>query len=146
MQLNHAEEAEDAQNRIFLTLSHGITQPSSSSLFSCCKSSAWCPRRRRCRDSSICHQLVLEEDLHETRNVSVPGGETGLKIPSGISRAAFRMQVVALRGRCPLMSSHLTWAGELEISLTQKCCVRTSSHLSESSGEERGKAGIFLAT
>lgn len=78
MQHDRAEEARDAQNRVFLRPSHEVTQPSSSSL-TCCESSAWYPRSRRCRDSSVCHQLALEEDLHEAKNVSVPRGGTGLK-------------------------------------------------------------------
>lgn len=37
----------------------------------------WCLSRHR--DLSVGHQLVLEEDFQGGKNVSVPGGGTGLK-------------------------------------------------------------------
>lgn len=103
MQLNHAEEAKDDTECDFLTLSQEVTQPFSSSLLSSCESSAWCPGRRRCRDSSICHQLLLEEDMQETKNVSAPGGGTGLESHLEFAEQFAELRGMALRGHCSLI-------------------------------------------
>lgn len=101
VQLDHTEEAKDDTEWDFLSLGQEVTQPFSSSLLPSCKSSSWCPGSCRCQDSSICHQLLLEEDMQETKNVSAPGGGTGLKSHLEFAEQFAEMRGMALRGITP---------------------------------------------
>lgn len=111
------------QNGIFLTLSQEVTQPFCSCFLSSCKGSVWHPGRNRCRDCSICHQLLLEEDMQETKNVSAPGGETGLKSHLEFAEQFSELRGMALRGT---LFPHVTTfdqetrAGGVKTNLLQK--------------------------